>query len=408
VPAPSLAPAVHLCSAPGLADPPSASRAAPATTSDPGRPSEIGRPRLQSLDALRGLTVAAMILVNNMGDRRFIHPPLAHASWHGCTPTDLIFPFFLFMVGCSIPLALARRGQRPAPSAQAGTGALLPIARRAGLLVLIGLVLQAVPFTFDEPLRVVGILQRIGVCFFFAATLAAFTRPATQALVGAGLLVAHTAALLLVPVPGFGAGDLAKGHELSSWLDRLVLGKPDPEGLLSTVPAVATTIAGLLAGRWILTARPLSERVCGLFLAGLAGVLLGLAAEALVPLNKRLWTASYVLYAGGWACQALAACAWLIDGLGLRGWAAPLLPFGRNPIVAFVASTAVARVLVHGITWPAPEGEPRMHAKRWLHEALFAPGGPSANTSLAYAAAFLFVWWLVVLWLDRKKIYIRV
>lgn len=374
-----------------------------------------------ALDALRGLTVAGMILVNNAGDWGRVYGQLEHAPWHGCTATDLIFPFFLFIVGVSITLSARRRGldQAAAPSWAAAR----PILRRALLLFGLGLLLNAVPFTLERPLRVMGVLQRISLCYLGAALLAAWTRPRTQALAGAGLLLGTWAALRLVPVPGFGAFDLEKGHDLGAWLDRALLAGHlhqaapdfawfDPEGLFSTLPALATTLAGVLAGRWLADlARPPHERVSGLFAVGLAGAVLGLGAHAWLPLNKSLWTPSYALFTAGLACQALAVCVWLIDLQGLRRWAAPFLPFGKNPIVAFWASHALARVLVFGVTWqvPAAAGETRaLSLKDWLYEACFARGGSTPLTSLAYAVVYLGVWWALMAELDRRRIYVKV
>lgn len=355
--------------------------------------------RLTSLDVLRGLTVAGMILVNNAGDWSKVYGPLAHAEWHGWTPTDLIFPFFLFIVGVSITLSFARR----APT----TGA---IVRRAALLFALGLLLNAFPFAGERPLRVLGVLQRIALCYLAAGLLAARLPWRAQAGVAAGLLVLHTAALRLVP--GF---DLTKGGDVGSWLDRLLLSGHlhqakadgyssfDPEGLFSTLPAVATTLAGVLAGRWLgETARAAHERASGLFFAGLVGALAGLVADAGVPINKSLWTASYVLLSGGLACQALAACWWLVDLQGVRAWTPPFLAFGRNPIVAFWASHALARLLVFGLVW---EGG---NAKRWLYEAVFARGGSTHLTSVTYAATYVLVWWALMAFMDRRGWYVKV
>lgn len=384
---------------------------APAT--GPEKPAKAER--LESLDLFRGLTVAGMLLVNNAGDSHVAFRQLEHAEWHGCTFTDLIFPAFLFIVGVSITLSLGKRGLHVP---------LRPILSRAAKLVALGLLLHAIPFTFDRPLRVPGVLQRIGVCYLVAALLAARTTLRTQAWVTGGLLLGYYLAERFIPVPGTGAVFAidVKGADLGAWLDRTLLpgrlsnSRPDfvtfdPEGLFSTLPAIATTLLGVLAGRWLATARPAHERTSGLFFAGFALTVLGLCATALIPLNKRLWTPSYVLFTGGLALQGLSACYWLVDIHGVRRWAAPFLAFGRNPIVAFFASSAVARAL-HDQTLYARLATPAGavdSAKDLLYVALFVRGGESTVwTSLAYALVYLALWWVVLAVMDRKKIYIKV
>lgn len=380
---------------------------------------EARRPeRLESLDLFRGLTVAGMLLVNNPGDSHAAFAQLEHAEWHGCTFTDLIFPSFLFIVGVSITLSLGKRGAGPGAAAPLG-----PILSRAAKLVALGLLLHAIPFTFDRPLRLPGVLQRIGVCYLAAALLAARTTLRTQALVTGGLLAGYYLAQRLIPVPEFGAFAIdVKGQDLGAFIDRTLLpgrlssSRPDfvtfdPEGLFSTLPAIATTLLGVLAGRWLATPRSAHERTSGLFFAGFALATLGLCATALVPLNKRLWTSSYVLFTGGLALQALSACYWLVDIHGVRRWAAPFLAFGRNPIVAFFASSAVARALHDEALYAALAAptEAVRSTKHWLYAALFVRGGASTVwTSLAYALVYVGLWWAVLAVMDRKKLYIKV
>jgi predicted acyltransferase len=355
--------------------------------------------RLASLDAFRGLTVAGMILVNNAGDWGHVYGQLEHAAWHGCTATDLIFPFFLFIVGVSTSFSLSTRGPDPA---------LAPILRRAAILFALGLLLNAFPFTLERPVRVMGVLQRISLCYLATALLVARTSVRAQAFVGAGLLVGTWAIMLL---PGF---DLEKGTDVGAWVDRLLLAgrlhqaRPDyalfdPEGLFTTLPAIATTLVGAFAGRWLGASRTSPhERASGLFFAGLVVAVAGLIASSVLPINKSLWTPSYVLFTGGLACQALAACYWLVDLQGVRRWAGPFLAFGRNPIVGFWASHALARLLVFGLVWE------QTNAKQWLYEHLFARGASTRLTSLAFAATYVLVWWAIMAVMDRRKIYIKV
>src|SRR5262245_35876331 len=220
-----------------------------------------------------------MVLVNNPGTWRAIYPPLRHADWHGCTPTDLVFPFFLFIVGVAIPFAL---GRRLAAGETRGRIA-LRILRRSAVIFALGLVLHAVSNPDPATIRIPGVLQRTAVCYLAAALLSLVTGWRAQAALAAAALVGYWAALTLVSVPGFGAGDLGKEGNLAAWLDRAVLGPHiwragrvyDPEGLLSTVPAIATTLLGVLAGQWIRAGRAAASTAGGLAVAGAASVVAG-------------------------------------------------------------------------------------------------------------------------------------
>ena len=244
-----------------------------------------------------------MVLVNNPGTWRAVYPPLRHADWHGWTPTDLIFPFFLFIVGVAIPLALGRRR-----ADGEGRGRIVArILRRSIVIFALGLILHAVP-SFDlATLRIPGVLQRIAVCYLVGALLFVATGWRTQVILSTAALVGYWAALMFVPVPGFGAGDLSQEGNLAAWLDRAVLGPHiwrvgrvyDPEGILSTVPAVVTTLLGVLTGQWIRRARSAIVALRGLLAAGSVGIALGLAWGHWLPLNKALWTGSYAAFTAG-------------------------------------------------------------------------------------------------------------
>src|SRR5688500_14105220 len=255
------------------------------------RPENARAPRLLSLDVFRGLTVAGMVIVNNPGTWRAVYPPLRHADWHGWTPTDLIFPFFLFIVGVAIPFALEPGGTR---------GTIAHVRRRAAIIFALGLALNAA-WGFDPAtMRIPGVLQRIAVCYLLAALLFLATRWRTQAIVAAALLVGYWAAMTLVPVPEHGAGDLGKEGNLAGWIDRTLLGDHvwrvsrvyDPEGILSTLPALATVLLGVLAGHWLHTSRTPAHKSVGLLAAGVAGTGIGLLWGAWFPINKSLWTSS--------------------------------------------------------------------------------------------------------------------
>jgi predicted acyltransferase len=351
--------------------------------------------RLLSLDVFRGLTVAAMILVNNPGTWRAVYPPLRHAEWHGWTPTDLVFPFFLFIVGVAIPLALGRR----ATSSLAGK-----VIRRTLVIFALGLFLNAVPDFDLATIRIPGVLQRIALCYLAGAGLFLATGWRTQAAATAGVLLGYWAVMTLVPVPGFGAGDLGRAGNLAAYLDRHLLGPHlwrvarvyDPEGVLSTLPAIGTTLLGVLAGHW-LRARPTATGTAiGLGMAGIAGVALGLAWGRWFPLNKALWTSSYAVFTAGAALLVLTACYGLVELGGCRRLVAPLAALGVNALALFFASTLLAKLLL--LVEVTGADSRALSLQAWLFERGFAPWAAPVNASLAYALANVALW-LVVAWL---------
>jgi len=368
--------------------------------------------RLVSLDVFRGLTIAGMILVNNPGTWNAAYWPLTHADWHGWTPTDLIFPFFLFAVGVSIALALAPR----LAGDEARGRLVLRIVSRSLILFGLGLFLAGFP-SFDlTTIRIPGVLQRIAVCYLAAALLFLATSKRNQIAVTTAvmvsLLLGYWALMTLVPVPGFGAGDLGKEGNLAAYIDRAVLGPHiwraakvyDPEGILSTLPALATTLAGVLTGLWLRTSRPPGTKAGGMAAAGVGAVALGLAWGRWFPVNKALWTSSYAVFTAGAALLALAACFWLVEIRRWRRWATPFVIFGTNAIAAFVLSTFVARLLIL-VKVGGGEG---ISLHRWLYTHVFAPWAAPANASLLFAVAYVLVWLAAMAALHRRRIFIRV
>jgi predicted acyltransferase len=362
--------------------------------------------RLLSLDVFRGATVAAMVLVNNPGTWRAVYPPLRHAAWHGVTPTDAIFPFFLFIVGVAIPLALAPR------LADANRAAVLvKIVRRSVVIFALGLFLHAVPSFQWETLRIPGVLQRIAVCYLLAALLFMITTWRAQLVVTAALLLSYWGAMTLIPVPSYGAGDLSPAGNLAAYVDREVLGahvwrvdpRYDPEGILSTVPALATTLIGVVAGQWLRSGRAPRTVAAGLALAGVGGVVVGFLWSLSFPLNKALWTSSYAVFMTGVALIVLAACYWLIDIRGYRRWATPFAILGVNALVLFFLSSLVARLL--GLIRVGAAGA-NLHTVLFDH--LFAPWAAPVQASLAYALAYVVVWWALMWILYRRHIVLRV
>jgi predicted acyltransferase len=374
--------------------------------------------RLTSLDAFRGFTIAAMVLVNNPGDWGNLYPQLAHAKWNGWTFTDTIFPFFLFIGGVSMALSLGRL-------AAAGFDKptlLRKLAVRALLIFLIGFALNLIPNFNFATMRIPGVLQRIAVCTLLAAPIVVYCSWRQQLGWIAALLATYSVLMLWVPVPGIGAGVLEPGKDIGAWLDRLVLGKHlwvqaktwDPEGLVSTIPALCSQLVGVLAGRWLLSNTPRSEQTVWLLLAGLVLLALGSILDAiLMPINKSLWTPSYCLLMSGWALLAFAVFYWLLDvspSAALREaagrWSRPFVIYGMNALFIFAMSGLIAKMLGF-IKFTQPDGS-LLPLGRMLYAPIRALPIAPVNTSLLYALlfnAFMFgIAW--IMW--RNKWFVKV
>ncbi len=387
-----------------MTGPASPAAATPGTTAPPP-------PRLASLDAFRGLAIAGMILVNNPGSWAHVYAPLRHAVWHGATPTDLVFPFFLFAIGVAMPFSFAAREARGDSRARLWRHVLV----RALILYGLGLFMTAVPRFDFATVRLVGVLARIAMVYLVAGTLVLFlTRRVVFALMLAFLFV-YWALMALVPVPGFGAGDLSAEGNLAAWLDRMILGPHmwsggggvyDPEGLLSTLPAVSSTLAGLFVGDFLRAARGNGATSLRLALLGVVLIAGGHLWDPAFPINKPIWTSSYVVYTTGWALLTLGALHWLIDVRGWRGWARPLEIYGMNAITAFVASGLLAKTL---ILWRVPDGSGgTTSAYGRIYETAFASWAGPLNGSLAFAAATVLFWFGAAWAMYSRRILIRV
>lgn len=359
-----------------------------------------------SLDAFRGLTIAAMILVNNPGSWSYVYGPLAHAEWNGWTPTDLIFPFFLFIVGVSMVFSFGRRRE-----SAARPQLMRSVVRRALVLFLLGLLLAAFPEFRLTQLRWAGVLQRIALVYLAASAIVLGLSRRAQIALTAALLVGYWALMVLLPVPGRGAGILTPDANVAAWLDgflvpgRMLHGTWDPEGLVSTLPAIVTTMLGVFTAYWIRSQRPRSEIAAGMFAVGWLAILAGLAWDLFFPINKNLWTSSYVLFTAGAALEGLALCYWLIDIQGWRRWAQPLVVFGVNAITVYVLSGLLARLL----TWievPSPEGT--VPLQQWLFDNLLTSWLQPMHASLAFALLYVALWWAAMAMLYRRRIFIKV
>ena len=361
--------------------------------------------RLLSLDVFRGITIAGMVLVNNPGSWEHIYWPLEHAQWHGWTPTDLVFPFFLFIVGVAITLALGSRVE----TGGSKRDLYLKIIKRTLIIFALGLFLNGFPYFSLGELRIPGVLQRIAVCYFFASIIFLNTRWRTQIVIAIALLLFYWILLKFVPAPGFAAGDLTKEGSLPSFIDRIVFGKHvwaqakvyDPEGVLSTIPALVTTLIGVLTGHWLRTEKSRMEKVAGMFVAGAVLLAIGWGWHAFFPINKALWTSSYVLFTGGLALQFLALCYWLIDIKGYSRWAKPFEIFGMNAIALYVGAGLMAELF--GVIKVG--GEP---LGGWIYDHLFASWASPVNASLAFAISFVLVWLFFMWILYRRRIFIKI
>lgn len=450
------------------------------------------RSRLLSLDVFRGITIAAMILVNNPGTSP-VYWPLDHAEWNGLTPTDWIFPFFLFIVGVAISISL---GRQVSTGSDRGSfrGVYARIVSRALSIYLLGLAISVVPFfqfqSSDAPdalkmlvwlsfaaallflllrnfkvagilvgvgvivitvmylagysivpydfgtMRVLGVLQRIAICYLVASLIFLHTNWKQQIYISAALLLGYWFLITSIPVPGCEVTTMNdKACNLAAYIDRLVIGENhiwrfgkvyDPEGILSTLPAIVTTLSGVLTGTWLLhrvgspTVREglsdehgaltnvrATDTVSGLFFFGIVLFALGWIWNSFFPFNKALWTSSYVLVTSGLALLMFGCCYWLIDIKGYKKWAWPFTVFGVNALALFVFSGIFARMISAFRVAYTAEGK-GISAQKWIVDNVYLTIFQPIDASLAYAISFILLW-LFLLWLlYRKRIFIKV
>ncbi len=370
-------------------------------------PAVLAVERLLSLDAFRGITIAAMILVNNPGTWRYTYAPLRHARWNGWTPADLIFPFFLFIVGVAITFSLGPSLGRAEPRRPL----VAKLLRRTLTLFALGIIVNGFPlFQWDE-LRIPGVLQRIALCYCFAALIVLTTGIRGQVLTALMLLIGYSAALRLVPVPGYPPGPPTMDVNLAAYVDDALLHNHllhegwDPEGILSTFPALATTLCGVLTGHWLRSRHLASEHVAGLFMVGTIGVAGGLLMNHWIPINKSLWSTSYVVFTAGMALTVLAVCFWLMDFKGYRRWATPFVIYGTNPIVAYVLSSLMAKLMLLGKLTLA-DGS-KIDFQQFVFDRFFRPLARPVDASLIYALAYVLFWLGITAVLYRNRIIIK-
>jgi predicted acyltransferase len=374
--------------------------------------------RLLSLDVLRGLTIAFMIFVNNNGDEAHAYWPLKHAAWNGFTPTDLVFPTFLFLVGITTVFSTSSRLVQGATR----QSLFLHVLRRSVILYLFGLVVNSFPYFHLHTMRFYGVLPRIAICYLIVASLYLISPSwRNMAALAVAALAGYWILMRFVPVPGYGIPTLDiplldRDANLTAWLDRQIFPAShlyertrDPEGLLSTIPAAATTLLGLLTGVWLRTQRTLAQKITGIAIAGLTGVLLGGLWNLSFPINKKLWTSSYVLFAGGLSLLLLALCLLIVDlpekNPDKPEHPRPLQPFlvfGTNAIAAYIFSellqSAIASIHL----------QLNLNVQQWLYRSIQHSVPDPAFASLLYSLGFLVVCWLFVSVLYRRKIFIKI
>ena len=420
--------------------------------------------RIISLDVLRGITIMMMVLVNNPGSWGNIFAPLEHAEWNGCTPTDLVFPFFIFILGAAIPLAIVTKVLNQQTFLKILTRSLRIICLGLFLgfygkieifdlvgyplliskLIITGIVGYVLLGNFEQKIklylvlalffismflafsgieayrevRLPGVLQRIGIVYFFTSLVYLKTGIRGQIITVAILLLGYWAIMTLIPVPGFGPANLEKGTNLAAWLDNLLLENHlwassktwDPEGLLSSIPVIANGIVGLLIGQLLNSSLVKNEKATKMLGAGLVLVILGLIWNQFFPMNKSLWTSSFVLYTAGFATLFLTAFYYVIDIKGYKNWTTPILFWGVNPMIVFFLSGILPRVL-SSIKVANPsyfmgnleEIPQQIGLQEYLNKFCIMPYFEDPKVASLMWALLNITFWSIVLWYFYKK-----
>ena len=370
--------------------------------------------RYLALDVLRGVTIAFMILVNTPGSWQHVYPPLLHAKWHGCTPTDLVFPFFLFVVGVSMYFSFSKYDHG------LNHQSLLRIGRRVLLIFAIGLFLNSFPqwMTNYSELRIMGVLQRIALAYGFAAIIALAASRKWIIIHSAWILLVYWGILWI-----FGGDDpyspsgnvaltfdsaiLGESHLWKGFMENGVRVPFDPEGLLSTIPAVVSVLIGYLAGMLIKHQSNKSQVIKQLVIYGAIFTAAGYVWGFVFPINKPLWTSSYVLYTAGMAAILFALLIFIIDVKGYKKWSDFFMVFGVNPLFIFALSGLWARTLSMLIRWENAEGQ-IVTGSGWLYNNIFVPLAGNLNGSLLYAITHVVFFWLIGYILYRNRIFVKV
>ena len=374
--------------------------------------------RLVALDLLRGLTLAFMIMVNDNGDGKHAYWAMKHADWSGFTPTDLVFPTFLFLVGITTVMSTAARLAKGATK----QSLFLHTLWRAVVLFLLGLLVNSFPHFNPHTLRFYGVLPRIAICYLVIATLYLISADwRNKAVIAVAALVAYWALMRFVSVPGYGIPThdiplLDRDANLAAWIDRAIFPAShlyertrDPEGLLSTLPALATALFGMLTGEWLRTSRTVMEKAKGIAIAGVSGLLLGGLWNFWFPVNKKLWTSSYVLYAAGWSLLLLALSMCVVEmrerKVGAKTqpwWYTMLLVFGMNAIASYVLSELLAGAIdsIHLASG--------MNLGRWVDNEIVGVIPNAAFASLIFSVLYTAICWVPMWAMYRRKVFLKI
>ncbi|MGD8780815.1 MAG: heparan-alpha-glucosaminide N-acetyltransferase domain-containing protein [Ignavibacteria bacterium] len=365
--------------------------------------------RLVSIDAFRGLTIAWMIIVLNPGSWKYIYPALRHADWHGCTIADLVYPFFLFIVGVSITFSLSKNKIENLEKSIVYS----KILRRSIILFVIGLFINSFPdFNFNE-FRIMGVLQRIAVCYLIVSILFLNTKIKTQAMVALAFLFIYWAIMEWVPIPGHPLGSYEKGESVATYLDKLVLTGymgyyeklGEPEGIISTLPSLSTTLFGVLTGYFLKLKNSAKITAVTMFAVGIAFFLTGLVWDKWLPINKHLWTSSYSVLTAGLGLILFSIFYYVIDGLNYKKWVKPFIVFGMNAITVYVLSIVCAK-LIKMITFTT--NDTLYHPRSWLYENMLVGQFGNNGASLFYAILYCSIWCGIMWIFYNKKIFIKV
>ena len=370
---------------------------------------QTGLSRLVALDAFRGAIIALMVVVNDPGSGRDAYGPLQHAEWNGWTITDVVFPSFLWIIGVAITLSLAKRMESGVPKSQL-FGQVL---RRGAILFVLGLLVYLFPKFDFSTMRVLGVLQRLAICYVIASAIYLTTSIRGQVIWIVCLLTSYWLLMTLVPVPGCGAGHLDVECNFAHYIDRIVLGAHnyhstktwDPEGIVSTIPALATALFGIMAGHILRMKRDLAERTTWMFFAGSLLLAAGLVCDIWLPINKKLWTSSFALFMAGLDFMMLAISIWWIDGMGRRRTVRPLVVMGMNAIAIYMASE-ILEVSLGSIRLQSGDATISLHA--WIYQNVFAPLASPANASLLYSLAYVGLMFLLSYVMYRRHWFVRV
>lgn len=366
--------------------------------------------RLISIDVFRGATIAGMIIVINPGSWKYIYPALRHADWHGLTLADLVFPFFLFIVGVSIVFSFSKSLEQNLSKKKL----YLKIIKRTAILFLLGLFINTFP-NFDlTNIRIMGVLQRIALCYLLVSLLFLNTKFLFQLTLAIVLLFIYWAIMEWISVPGVGCGSYAKGNNAAVYLDRFILNGHmgyyekigEPEGFISTLPSLSTTLFGVFTGFFLKKKKDPYFTTIILFTLGIIGVLLGLFWSQWLPINKNLWTSSYSILTAGLALMVFSLLYLLIDVLAFKKWAKPFIVFGMNAITVYVLSIVFARL----ITLPkfsTADGN-SYHLKALFYDNILAPLVGNFNASFVYAILYTLLWSGIMWIFYNKKIFIKV